>query len=268
MPPQCTADGAELDKLICMHESLPLTRAAVHRLKTLRKLEVFFLVCGLVLLAIYVSGLVHGSLLSRIELQQFMQARHASGSPTRGDAHEGSALPDIKLWSKARIVAYKQSLGAHLAPPLAVLSIPRIGLEVPLLDGTDDLTLNRGVGHIAGTPRPREAGNIGVAGHRDGFFRGLKDVAVGDEIDLLLPHGNETYIVDNIRIVDPSDVSVLRSGPRNSLTLVTCYPFYFIGDAPQRYIVHAAVLESRANDNSTINGSPTAAESARTDSKN
>jgi sortase A len=258
------ADGAEVDKLICMHESLPLSRAAVHRLKTLRKLEVIFLICGLVLLAIYVSALVHGSLLSRIELQQFMQSRHASGSATGGDAHQASTFPDIKLWSKARIVAYEQSLGAHLASPLAVLSIPRIGLEVPLLEGTDDLTLNRGVGHITGTPRPGEEGNIGVAGHRDGFFRGLKDVAVGDEMELLLPNGSETYIVDNMQIVDPREVSVLERGPRNSLTLVTCYPFYFIGDAPQRYIVHAAVRES----NSRISGSRTAAESARPNSKN
>lgn len=239
----------------------------MYGLKTLRKLEVFLLVCGLGLLTICVSVLVHGSLLSRIELQQFMQARHAAESTTTGAAHGASKSPDTTLWSKGRIVAYEQSLGADLALPLAVLSIPRIDLRVPLLEGTDDLTLNRGVGHIAGTPRPGEEGNIGVAGHRDGFFRGLKEIVVGDEIDLLLPHANETYIVDTLRIVDPSDVSVLGPGPRNSLTLVTCYPFYFIGNAPQRYIVHAAVKEAVPT-TTTIGGSHTAAESARPVTKN
>jgi sortase A len=231
-------------------------------LRTLRKLEVILLVCGLALVTIYISALVHSSLWSRIELQQFMQVRHSSETRVSGDAHEGGAPPDLKLWSKGRMVAYEQSLGAHLASPLAVLSIPTIDLKVPLLEGTDELTLNRGVGHIAGTPPPGEEGNSGIAGHRDGFFRGLKDVAVGDEIDLLLPRGDATYVVNEIRIVDPGDVWVLGASSHTSLTLVTCYPFYFIGSAPQRYIVHAAVKVSRANHDSKINGSHVASEEA------
>jgi sortase A len=122
-----------------------------------------------------------------------------------------------------------------------LLRIPKIGLEVPVLEGTDDLSLNRAVGHIVGTPRPGESGNVGIAGHRDGFFRGLKDVAPGDTIEIVTSDNVNKYVIDEITIVDPSNVSVLAPRPQPSLTLVTCYPFYFIGSAPQRYIVHASL---------------------------
>jgi sortase A len=127
--------------------------------------------------------------------------------------------------------------------PLAVLDIPKIGLEVPVFDGTDDLTLNRGVGRIIGTSRPGQGGNVGIAGHRDGFFRGLKDVEVGDKIELQTPTRTENYKVDEIRIVKPTDVQVLENRNVPALTLVTYYPFYYIGNAPQRYIVRVSLLE-------------------------
>ena len=111
---------------------------------------------------------------------------------------------------------------------------------MPVYDGTDDLTLNRGVGRIIGTARLGEAGNTGIAGHRDGFFRGLKDIAPGDRIDLVLTSQTSHYVVENIQITSPDDVSVLQPTPKASLTLVTCYPFYFVGSAPQRYIVSAS----------------------------
>jgi sortase A len=125
---------------------------------------------------------------------------------------------------------------------------------VPVLEGTDDLILNRGVGLIAGTARPGDEGNIGIAGHRDGFFRGLKDVGPGDRIELAEEGKTETFVIDNIVIVDPKDVSILARRERPSLTLVTCYPFYFIGSAPQRYIVQASLTSSdlrnlQANEN-------------------
>ena len=133
-------------------------------------------------------------------------------------------------------------MGSRFDPPLAVLRIPKVHLEVPVLDGTDDLTLNRGVGHIVGTVRPGEDGNIGIAGHRDGFFRALKDVGPGDTIELVTPKRVVRYAVDQIVLVRPEDVSVLQPRSRPSLTLVTCYPFYFVGSAPQRYIVQASVV--------------------------
>jgi sortase A len=97
------------------------------------------------------------------------------------------------------------------------------------------------VGHIGGTMRPGENGNIGIAGHRDGFFRVLKDVGPGDAIELATTSRTDTYVVDQIVLVSPNDVSVLQPRSISSLTLVTCYPFYFVGSAPQRYIVQASI---------------------------
>jgi sortase A len=148
------------------------------------------------------------------------------------------------LWSPKRIEAYEQSLMEHFDPPLAILRIAKVNLEAPVLEGTDDLTLNRGVGHIAGTGRPGQEGNIGIAGHRDGFFRVLKDIGPGDTIELMTASRTDVYTVDQVVLVSPSDVSVLQARPGRSLTLVTCYPFYFVGSAPQRYIVQASVRNS------------------------
>ena len=126
---------------------------------------------------------------------------------------------------------------------MAVLHIPKLNLEVPVFDGTDELTLNRGAGRIIGTARLGEVGNVGIAAHRDGFFRGLQDVGAGDTIELKLPDRTERYRVTGIQITTPENVSVLQPTVKASLTLVTCYPFYFVGSAPQRYIVHAAIPE-------------------------
>jgi sortase A len=147
--------------------------------------------------------------------------------------------PDQSLWSKERVRGYAESLREKSSDPLAVLRIPKISLEVAVLDGTDDLTLNRAVGHIANTPKPGENGNVGIAGHRDGFFRGLKDVVVGDTMELETTSGRETYRVEDIWIVNPEDVRVLDPTAGRAITLVACYPFYFVGSAPKRYIVRA-----------------------------
>ena len=120
-----------------------------------------------------------------------------------------------------------------------MLRIPRIRLEVAVLEGTDEFVLNRAVGHIAETALPGADGNSGIAGHRDGFFRGLKDIVVGDVVEIETLNGKEEYRIERTWIVSPEDVSVLDPTPTRSLTLVTCYPFYFIGSAPQRFIVRA-----------------------------
>ncbi len=113
-----------------------------------------------------------------------------------------------------------------------------------MLKGTDELTLNRAVGHIGGTAWPGDAGNVGIAGHRDGFFRGLKDIAIGDSIELMTLTRSEHYVVDDLLIVDPSETHVLKPTQEQMITLVTCYPFYYVGKAPQRFIVRATRLES------------------------
>jgi sortase A len=208
------------------------------------KLERFLSVLGLGLLALYVAARIHGTALSRAAVQSFEASQTQSSLRQASSGRQGSFHVDFSLWSEQRIEAYKQSLAQHFNQPLAVLRVARVELEVPVLDGTDDLTLNRGVGRIVGTARPGARGNIGIAGHRDGFFRRLKDLRVGDTIDLVMHDRTDTYAVDEIQIVNPDNIGVLRASTTPSLTLVTCYPFYFIGSAPQRYIVHALLAGS------------------------
>lgn len=147
--------------------------------------------------------------------------------------------PDLSLWSPERVSAWRKALSEPGPAPLAVLRIPKLRLEVPVLPGTDDRTLDRAVGHIEDTAEPGTDGNSGLAGHRDGFFRGLKDIALGDAIELDTLQGKELYRVEQTWVVEPEDVWVLDPTPTRALTLVTCYPFYFIGSAPQRFIVRA-----------------------------
>ena len=145
---------------------------------------------------------------------------------------------DMTTWSRARVDRYRESLRENLAPQ-ALLRIPSVKLVVPVFEGTSDLNLNRGAGRIEGTARIGETGNVGIAAHRDGFFRVLKDVHVGDTLLLERLTGTDTYRIVSTTIVDPSEVSVLAPTTTQSVTLVTCYPFYYVGSAPRRFIVHA-----------------------------
>ena len=119
------------------------------------------------------------------------------------------------------------------------IEIPRLLVSVVVVEGVAKTTLRRAVGHIPGTALPGERGNVGLAGHRDTFFRALKDVRVKDEIQLSTLQGNFKYQVVSLRIVEPENVGVLAPSGENVLTLVTCYPFYFVGPAPKRWIVRA-----------------------------
>jgi len=122
---------------------------------------------------------------------------------------------------------------------LGRIEIPRVGISALVLEGVSGSTLRRGVGHISGTPLPRLPGNIGLAGHRDTVFRGLKDIRKGDPITLDTLDGTYRYVVDWAQVVDPDDVGVLAVSNRPELTLVTCYPFYYVGSAPERFVVRA-----------------------------
>jgi len=202
-------------------------------------------VVGAVLIGIYLAAYCHREVLGRAQMRQF----HGPGKAVLAETKKSLLVKprfkvDFRHWSEKRIAEYEESLASHFDPPLALLRISKVQLEVPVLEGTDDLTLNRGVGHIIGTARPGEEGNIGIAGHRDGFFRTLKEIGPGDTIELVTPSRTDWYTVDHIVLVRPEDASVLRPRPIRSLTLVTCYPFYFIGSAPQRYIVQASIADS------------------------
>lgn len=128
----------------------------------------------------------------------------------------------------------------HRGDVIGRLDIPRLRLSVAVLQGTSSRILRVGAGHIEGTPLPGEPGNSGVAGHRDTFFRSLKDIHKDDEIQIQTATGLLHYEVDWVKIVSADDTSVLQSSADTStLTLVTCYPFYLVGPAPKRFVVHA-----------------------------
>ena len=201
-----------------------------------RKLGVSLVALGALLLAVYLVPTLYGTAMSHLAIAQF-RAQSSTNS----------------LWDSARIRAYKRTLYLSFAPPEALLRIPKVGIEVPVLEGTSDATLNRGVGHIPGTALPGQTGNLAITGHRDGFFRPLKDVVPGDIIEVQRPgqpgqtsnpaaQQTDRYVVRNTKIVSPADTSVLNNTADSTLTLVTCYPFYFVGAAPQRFIVQAVLL--------------------------
>ena len=122
---------------------------------------------------------------------------------------------------------------------LGRIEITRVGLTAMILEGIDGRTLRRAVGHIPGTSLPGQPGNVAIAGHRDTFFRALRNVKYDDEIRLTTLDGSYRYIVDSTEVVSPEDTQVLDDSGDAILTLVTCYPFYFVGPAPKRFIVRA-----------------------------
>jgi len=119
------------------------------------------------------------------------------------------------------------------------IQIRRLGLNVMILEGVDTKTLRRGVGHVPGTALPGQYGNAALAGHRDTFFRELRNIRAGDNITLTTAKGTYYYRVDSTRVVPPDDTSVLQDSADPILTLVTCHPFEFVGSAPDRFIVRA-----------------------------
>jgi len=126
------------------------------------------------------------------------------------------------------------------------ISVPRLRLTAMVREGVDEDTLQRAVGHIPATALPGHAGNVGVAGHRDTFFRSLKNLRRKDEIDFLTLDGNFKYQVESLKVVNPENAGVLAPYPENTLTLVTCYPFYYVGSAPKRFIVLARQIDSHS----------------------
>ncbi len=155
------------------------------------RLERVFFKAGFALLAVWGAATLHGIVLSRVALAQFQAIQGAKAAnipvqpstPAQQGLASGSSV-DFGFWSLGRVQAYKDSLLGKVDPPLAVLRISKIQLEVPVFEGTGGAILNRGAGRIVGTAQLGAGGNLGIAGHRDGFFRGLKDVAKGDVIEL------------------------------------------------------------------------------------
>lgn len=145
---------------------------------------------------------------------------------------------------------------------LGRIEIARVGISSLVLEGVAGSTLRRGVGHVPGTALARPAGNIGLAGHRDTVFRGLKDIQKGDQIDLETLDGSYRYAVDWAQVVDPNDIGVLAVSNRPELTLVTCYPFYYVGSAPERFVVRAHLVGGEGQDG-TLRPAPAAPSAQR-----
>lgn len=184
-------------------------------------------------------------------IEVFEAARAAAPEPAGAGSRQVAATdidlvldspqPDYRLWSEKRIADYRASLLASQERPKALLNIERLGIRVPVYNGANELNLNRGVARIIGTGRIGGDGNLGIAGHRDGFFRSLKDIQMGDRISVESLQGTTEFVVTSIRIIDPTELEVLAPTDSPAVTLVTCYPFYFVGNAPQRFIVRGEV---------------------------
>jgi len=149
------------------------------------------------------------------------------------DESEAVAL-DVDL--SAPVPEREREMGSSL---VGLLEIPRLGLSTPVVEGDDSVALRGAAGHLPDTPRPWEEGNSAIAAHRDGVFRPLRKIRVGDELLVQTPRGELRYTVTGTRIVVPTDLSVLRKTTAQTLTLITCYPFNYIGAAPKRFIVQA-----------------------------
>ena len=161
-------------------------------------------------------------------------------------------LLQILTTHSTRLMQAAQNSPQHCSSLVGRVEIPRLHVSAIVLEGSDTRTLSHGVGRIPETADPGQAGNVVLGGHRDTFFRPLRAIRRGDRINMVTPAGSYSYQVDWTSVVDPTDVSSLKSTKSHSLTLVTCYPFYYVGPAPQRFIVRAhqvvpGVLESSSD---------------------
>jgi sortase A len=226
----------------------------MHRL--LGVLSTTLIAVGTVLLVFFAYHLFASSAGRRDGIDAFEQARAARATHTEEVAWDVVALstpleepgsqgtvaePDTRDWSASRIAAYASAEAAadSAEVPEGLMRIPSVDLEVPVYTGTAEPALTLGAGRIEGTPPLGAPGNTGIAAHRDGWFRALKDVQVGDTVEVETLDDERVYRVTELLIVEPRDVHVLAPTEGDSLTLVTCFPFYYVGSAPQRYIVRA-----------------------------
>lgn len=167
---------------------------------------------------------------------------HADTSAARHLSWYAVPAPDQRNWSETRIRGYAASRELDLGAPEAVLVIPALSLSVPVYPGTERRVMERGAGWVEGTAVPGEDGNVVLAAHRDSYFRELGRVQPGSVIMLRTDTTLRRYEVAETRIVDPLDVDVLNDVGEPLLTLITCYPFYYAGHAPDRFVVRARLL--------------------------
>lgn len=219
----------------------------------IRSVEVLSYSTGLILTGFFVVQLAQGEVerqgaISAFENQVTLAAADDQTSP-EPISFDANGEPDMSLWAPGRVVDYQNSLGAELPPVMGVLEVPSVKLEVPIYQTASELVMDRAAGVIDGMAYPHEGGNIGISGHRDGYFRVLENVQVGDTIVLQTLEGEKRFIIDATTIVEKTDTRLLKDTRDQTVTLVTCYPFYFVGHAPQRFIVTASLDTTYVNHN-------------------
>lgn len=216
-----------------------------------RALEILLILGGVACMASFVSLEVERRYFASQYLQEFErlsddsrkpEALRPPAGPSRHAAN-GPAIPQPMDVAGQR----KSSTSLTDTHVLARLRISSIGLDVPVLEGVEDRGLRRGAGWIPGTARPGEAGNVGIAAHRDTFFRPLRELRQGDRVELQTPSGAQSYVVRSVYVVAPDFVEPLKATEGPTLTLVTCFPFDSIGPAPRRYIVRAVADSAPAS---------------------
>jgi sortase A len=178
-----------------------------------KHLSRLFLWAGIVLLAYSGGTIAYSEAYQRLQSKKFEQAVQAVPAAITPDLHEGDLV--------------------------GKLEVPRVGLSVMVLQGIEESTLTLGAGHVPGTPLPGNEGNAVIAAHRDTFFRKLDGIAAGDAIRVSIASRVYEYVVVSTEIVDPESTQMMESRDQKELTLITCFPFYFVGAAPKRFIVHA-----------------------------
>jgi LPXTG-site transpeptidase (sortase) family protein len=212
----------------------------------LRRGERLFFAIGLVCFGLCAAVLVHAWSFQAYENWAFEQQLRGESVSVREFLAETVSWPapaaEELLVHSAAESGKPPTLGFHGAGGGAIvgrIEIPRIGLKAVILEGVAPRTLALAVGHIPGTALPGRTGNVGIAGHRDTFFRGLRDVRAGDAIVVTTLDGSYEYRVKSCEVVGPHETGVLKDAGEPALTLVTCYPFHYLGPAPERFIVHA-----------------------------
>jgi len=205
----------------------------------LRSARYFFFALAILALGYSAYAVLDAKLFQAYQTWRFQRALTAANvSRAREQRLRPSLLPPaVAEANRAR--AANLALGGGEGTPLGRIEINAVGLAAIILEGTESGTLRRAAGHVPGTALPGQTGNVAIAGHRDTFFRGLRKIQNGDEITLTTLNGVTRYLVDSTQVVEPSDTRVLDNSPDAILTLVTCYPFSFVGPAPKRFIVRA-----------------------------
>lgn len=191
------------------------------------------LACGILLVGYCGFAVMDAWVFQRRENSELDRLQHAQSAASE-------SRPEAQLSTIA-----KQSFVPVMDGLIGRIEIPRLLLSSIVCEGAESTTLRRGVGHIPGTALPGQPGNVALAGHRDTFFRSLRDLRLKDEIQISTPNGNFKYEVESLVVVEPENVGVLAPSAENILTLVTCYPFSYIGSAPKRFIARARQVSPR-----------------------